>query len=215
MKGYYSFALLFLLSGCISKNATTFVPRIEENIPLSEDLTALAIEFSRELESPYRLYYYDSQVYFNEGISKFRIDYISQDSKEIREGRDVIVDVVEGFLDRINAHPTLSTSFTNFPVTVENLEIHISYQSYFNKYVDLEYLAYIIVDKGWTFFFGSELNMDYTDIWTKRIEPYYKTLQISNYQRAIEIPYKMEKESKAESILRSDRLFDHSTEEPI
>lgn len=212
---YSSLGLFFLiaLTCCAApQDSVITVPRVRENLPTSEDLTLLTIDFSRELLNKHRLVLYDTAItYEDRGIKKLRLDYISQASVELKEGRDVIVDVAEGFLDRINSHPSLNGAFIDGPANVENLDIHITYQSFFNKYVDNEYLAYIILERGMSFFYSSELNMDYTDYWTKKIEPYFRTLQISNFQRDVELSYKPTV-NESEEILSGDRLYDRSVD---
>lgn len=213
----YSFFSLFLISltcCAVPQNNHILNTRVESNLPTSEALTFLTVEFSRELLSKHRLSLYNTSVCYSDGeIKTLRLDYISQASVELKEGRDVLVDVVEGYLDRINSDPDLSLAFSNTPVTVENLDIHITYQSYFNKYVDFEYLAYIILERGISFFYSSELNMDYTDYWMKKIEPYYRTFQISNFQRDIELSYKKDS-IQSNEILSNDRLYDKSHANP-
>lgn len=167
--------------------------------PETEDATRIVITFARELEEKYGLFLYDSRVIFDDRIRKVRIDFTSQKSIDLCEAREWLVDVVEGYVDQFREHSILRNKFHNHPMSYEDLEIHITFESFFNKYVDPTYTAYIILQDGWSYFYDAELNAPYTDLWMQKVEPYFKTRQFVYFRREAEIPYEEAKENEARS----------------
>lgn len=177
--------------------------------PDTEEITRVVITFARDLEEDYDLFLYNSHAVIDESgtIKKVRIDFTSQMSIELCEARAMLVDVVEGYLERFRDHSILRGVFGHRPVSIEDLEIHITFESYFNKYVDPTYTAYIILENGMSFFYNSELNAPYTDIWMQKVEPYFKTKQIVTFRREAEIPYEKHDETLEERLLDEERLY--------
>lgn len=176
--------------------------------PESEEITNIIISVSRELQEEHDLFLYDSRVIFDEKIKKIRIDYTSQQSVELCEAREILVDIVDKMNERLNGHATLRAAFSHRPSSYRDLEIHVTFESFFNKFVDPSYMAYIILENGWSFFYSSELNISYTDVWMQKVEPFYKTQQFVKFSREAEIPYtdSSEKE-KDQKVLDEERLY--------
>ncbi len=198
---------LFLLAApaCTPKPAPTV--RCRGYSPDAEDISEIVIDYARDLQEKHRLYLYDSRVIFDEKIQKIRIDFTSQASILLCEGREVLFDVVEGYLKRLDEHVTIRGKF-NRPLTARDLEIHITYQSYFNSYIDPEFLAYIIMDDGWSFFYSSELNESFTDKWMQKVEPYFKTHQFATFQRQTAARFEEESLKDKATALAEDRILD-------
>lgn len=194
-------------TGPIFKGRESSILRRTGYSPETEDVTHIVINYARDLEEQYGLFLYDSRVIFDEKIRKIRIDFTSQASIDLCEAREWLVDVVEGYVDRFREHAVLRSKFHNRPVSYEDLEIHINFESYFNKYVDPTYTAYIILQDGRSFFYGSELNIAYTDLWMQKVEPYFKTRQIVVFRREAELPYKEAKEAKKHGFLSEERVY--------
>lgn len=191
--------------GCTPKPATLVRTQYS---PETEDVTRIVITYARELEEKYGLFLYDSRVLFDDKINKVRIDFTSQKSIMLCEAREWLVDVVEGYVHQFREDSILRTKFHNRPISYEDLEIHITFESYFNRYVDPTYTAYIILENGWSYFYGSELNIAYTDLWMQKVEPYFKTRQFVYYSREAEIPYEEAKEQeKRDKLLSDERVY--------
>lgn len=212
----YIAALLILLSftfvGCkpkpmkSKKGKPSRPERIEVQTPESEAITRIVITYARELEDTHNLFLYNSHVVFDDTIKKIRIDFTSQMSVELCEARKILVDIVEGYLKMLQGNNILRDSFEDKPVGPEILEIHVTFTSYFNKHVDFTYTSYIILEDGMAFFYNSELNAPFTDIWMKKIEPYEKTKQIVTFREEAELYYEKEHEEKPRA-LEEERLY--------
>lgn len=198
---------LIFITGCTPKKPER-ITRCPYNAD-SELLTEQIINFSRELRDSHSLFLYDSRVIIDNGVfKKIHIDYTSQRSIELCEAREVLVDIVEGLMDRIRNHVELRSAFGNRPVTPQDFDIQVTYQSYHNKYVDPTYMAYILLQDSWSFFYSSELNMAFTDVWMQKVEPYYKTKQFVRFSREAEESYlDVGDEKKDEKALENDRLY--------
>jgi hypothetical protein len=199
-------ATLIFITGCTPKKPRPLT-RCGYNAD-SEEITNVIISYSRELKDSHRLFLHDSRVIFDDKIKKVRVDYTSQQSVELCEAREILVDVTEGLIDRFRNHVELRSAFNNRPISPQDLEIHITFESFFNKYVDPAYMAYIILENSWSFFYSSELNMAFTDIWMQKVEPYYKTKQFVTFSREAEIPYiDAGADDEKESALEDERLY--------
>ncbi len=203
---YYILATLILITGCTPKKPNPLT-RCGYNAD-SELLTEQIITFSRELKDTHSLFLYDSRVVFDGKIKKVRIDYTSQRSVELCEAREILVDITEGMIDRIRNHVELRSAFNNRPITPQDFEIHVTFESYHNKYVDPSYMAYIILENSWSFFYSSELNMAFTDIWMQKVEPYYKTKQFVRFSREAEASYlDVGDETPEQKALDEERMY--------
>jgi len=187
--------------------ASTKRLRCPEGSVDSSEVSKIAIEFGRELEDEHRLFLYNSWVTFNGDIKKIRIDFTSQANIELCEAREVLVDVIEGYLARLQDHAVVRNYFSNAPITEKDLDIHITYKSFFNKFVDPGYISYIILEDGWSYFYSGELNDPYTDIWMQKVEPYSKTRQFVMFRRDAEAPYIEKKNLPKKTTLGEDRFF--------
>ncbi len=197
--------LILMVTSCVAKNKP--MKRCRGYNPDTEEVSKIVIEYGRELEDTHNLFLYNSHCVFDEKVRKIRIDFTSQASIELCEGRQVLVDTVEGYLKRFNEHSILRGKFNNRPIRPENLEIHITYQSFFNKFVDSEYLAYIIMENGTSFFYSSELNVPHTDVWMQKVEPYLKTKQFADIKAQAEVPYDEREREESESSLEDERYY--------
>lgn len=213
MRAVYSIlAILFFITGCVpreprNKNFNP-LPRCEEN-PYSEQISEAIISYSEELADTHELFLYNSRVVFEGDVRTIRVDYTSQGSVELCEAREILVDIVEGLLERFNANPLAQSAFNDDAATSDDIEIHVTFQSYFNKFVDPTYTAYIILQKGTSFFYSSELDFPFTEIWMQKVEPYHKTKQLVDIKRRADSSYKemkLKKNAKPKA-LEGDRLY--------
>lgn len=201
---FLTLLLAIAVTSCVVKAKP--VQRCPTYHPDTEEISKIVIEYGREIEEKLGLFLYNSHCVFDDKVKKIRVDFTSQASVELCQGRQVLVDVVEGYLKRLKDHSVLRKKFNNRPISAEDLEIHITYQSFFNKYVDPEYLAYIIMENGTSYFYSSELNIPHTDVWMQKVEPYYKTKQFTTIKSQAEVPY-TENEEEGGSSLQEERYF--------
>lgn len=213
MRTVYSIlAACILMSGCACeksepKNCTPLT-QCEEN-PVGAKISEIVILFSKNLEETHKLFLYNSRAIFDGTIKKIRVDYTSQKSVELCEAREILVDIVEGLLSLFDAE--LFWAFKDGTVTPQELEIHVNFTSYFNKYVDPSYTSYIILQNSESFFYTSELDYPFTDAWMQKVEPYYKTKQFVTFSREAECVHKEEgDENTKKKIWENERFYPRS-----
>ncbi|MEC7838616.1 MAG: hypothetical protein VX777_01100 [Chlamydiota bacterium] len=207
--------VLFLSSSCTPRTAANSQMvgsgarrlRCPEGAVDSSEVSRIAIEYGRELEEEHRLFLYNSWITFDGDIKKVRIDFTSQASIELCEAREVLFDVVEGYLNRLQGNAIVRNYFRDSPITAKDIDIHITYQSFFNKYADPGYISYIILEDGWSYFYTAELDEAYTDIWMQKVEPYSKTRQFVTFRREAEEPFIDKKKQPRKTALSEERFF--------
>lgn len=202
----FGFILLITLAGCVPKQPP--LKRCRGLDPDSPAISKIVIEYGRDLQDSHRLFLYDSRVIFDGKIKKIRIDFTSMASVELCEARKVLVDVTEGYMKRFRENAILNSRFLNRPLNVNDFEIHITYCSYFNRYVDAQYVAYVILENGWSYFYNSELNNAFTDFWMQKVEPYYETKLFTGFQEEAEALHKKEDLEEGKKILQEERYFE-------
>lgn len=182
--------LLIVLTGCcaLTSSNSTGMPNMVQMID-ADELSRAIIRYTTKLKRERGLNLEDSNVYYTNCSERIRLVLSSQKIYEIREARDEIVDVVEGLLYTINQNPIIRTDLCGQYFTSDNLEIYISYESYFGEYIDPFYVGWTSLDQGLVCFYMFSLKEYYYDRWHSRIEPYTKSLLFSNAQREADIIY--------------------------
>lgn len=150
-------------------------------------MTRIVLSYERELKQKYKLKLHDSRMYYNDevGIYKLRLDFTTMQIMELCEARFMLVDIVEGYLSRINNNILLRQDLSHRPFSPMNLEIHVTFESFYIIYVDPMYIGFVIMEDGTSYFYNAELNFRVSDYWHKRIEPYSKTLEIVTIEREL------------------------------
>lgn len=175
-----------------------------------EHATRAMISYATTLQHDKHLHLEHSLVYYNkdEIITGFRMDFICQDILEVRQGREKLVDVVQGFLDHINEDPFLCEHL-NGGITAYNLNININYEAYWGLYGDPKILGWTLLQDGMVYFYANDVkNREFT-WWNSRVEPYYKSLQIVLFSREAEEEYDQDHnppKSKSFLNLLKDRM---------
>jgi len=198
-------SLIFTLSSCRRFNRCgdfcypTFVPdgpwRKElpggpwdedcQGIIDNEEVTRIVLTYARELKDKHKLKLHDSRVYYKDTMYKLRLDFTSMQITELCPVRHLLYDIVEGYLSRINRNGILRGEVSNLPFTEMNLEIHIAFESFYVRFVDLMDIQWVTLEDGTSYFYNAEVGDRNTDYWHKHIEPYYKTRQIVEIEKEI------------------------------
>jgi hypothetical protein len=132
----------------------------------------------------------DSRVFYNDTINTVRLEFISQDVLEVREARFLLVDVVEGLLAELNKNPVLAPQFVTYPLTPEQLEIYINFESFHGIYVDPYYVGYIMLEAGEATYWAFTTKENGRNLWDFRTEPYEKSREFTVYEREAENMFK-------------------------
>lgn len=128
----------------------------------------------------------DSKVWYNDKVNTIHMEFTSQDVLEIREARMLLVDLVEGLLAELNRNPIIAPEFIQYPLNPDNLEIYIDFESFHGDFVDPFYVGWLKLEGGVTTFYAFDVKIDGTNIWNFRIEPYFKSRELTVFERESE-----------------------------
>lgn len=171
-----------------------------------EEVTRLIITYATELCHEHHLFLEQSRVRVRNGeIALFHVELSSQNLVVIRDGRELLVDVVEGLLDRIKKDEFLA-GYLPPDFGPKNLEIYINLESYWALYGDQMYLGWIVLQDARSYFYAADLKdklYDYT-FWHDRVEEYSKSVEIVTFSRAAEKAYEKKQEAAKEPKLKEE-----------
>lgn len=187
--------LLFLTSCCYVPEWMAPYPPWEtlpkaKPVIHTEEATHIVQEFTVELLHEKNLHLERAKTCYDEnGIQRIQMEFITQDLIELCEARKLIVDITESMLAKLNQDTILGPEFANFPIRPENLELYITYESYYGKYVDPRYILWICLEDGEVTFYTWELAYDANRCWSCKTESYATSREIVVYQREAESKY--------------------------
>ena len=174
-----------------------------------KEMTQLVINYSVELEHTLQMELENSRVFFDEKIQKLRLDFSSQNIVDLCKARAQLVDITDGYLNRINSDAIVKRNLAHYPFAPEDIEIHITYGSDFVTHVDPTYTSAAILENGIAYFYNGELEEPQSDIWKQRIEPYEKTQQFVRFRREARRPIlEAIEQQRRETLLKEERFID-------
>lgn len=157
----------------------------------SDEIINIVQEVSVNFKHDKLLNLEDARTYFNEdGIHTIQLRYITQDIYDVCDARMLIVDLTEDLLTRLNQNPYLLPEFPNFAFFPYNFEIYITFESFYNRYIDPFYIKWICMEDGQIAYYAADLIDNNKDCWHVRRESYYTSRDIVFYQRKAEKEYK-------------------------
>lgn len=187
--------LLVYLSGCSGRHLPWIadqegwpVPPGIEDIH-SEEVTAIVQDIAVEFKHSDHLRLEFATTYFDMGIRTIQLEFTTQDIVELCDARKTIVDLTEALLARLNQNPILGSEFASYPFRSENLEIYITYETYFGRYVDPYYIHWTELEDDVVTFYTFSVDDLTKFCWHKRTEPYATVREIVLYQREAERKY--------------------------
>lgn len=189
------FFRLLILSVCVlltascTKRSESGSEWIWEKKIDTEELTRTTVRYTTMMERKHKLHLEDSRVYYTDCTEKIRLVLSSQNLYEICDARELFTEFVEGYLAAINANPSIRADLCSQPLTYEDLDIYINFESYFGAYVDPYYVGWIELDDGLVNYYMFTMKQWYYDRWNCRTEPYEKALEIANAQREAKVIY--------------------------
>ncbi len=198
------------ITGCRSQVEDISLPGLN-----NEMIMQVVLPYAITLQHDKKLRFEESSVtYGGQGtyIEKLRIYFSSQSILELREARGLLVDVVEGLLDNLNNDSILA----GYPISSENLDICIKFESFLGFYVDPLYIHWITLQDNTSFFYAFDLTNEFSrkpllsaydaqsECWHDRVEPYYMSSQIVAIERAAEQGYK-DMHPQPKSLFSTDR----------
>lgn len=185
--------ILLLFTTCfllLSSTSCTHWFRAPPPIPAevfdSAEVTSVVQEFSVEVEHEKNMHLQKAHTYFNNGIHTIALEFISQSLIEMCDARKLIVDMTESLLGKLNQDYILGPEFSNFPFRPSNLEIYITFESFFGRYVDPYYIAWIGMEDGHISYYIFDPLDNSKNCWHGRHEAYATSREIVVYERQAE-----------------------------
>ena len=174
----------------------------------SQEVMDVVQEVSVEFHHKRELTLKSSKTYYNEeGIHTIQIQYDSQTLIDPSEARELIVDVVDLLIAKLNANKLLVPEFQNYTISPENFEIYISFNSYFARYVDPFYIRLICMENGMIKYYAADIYDNDKKKWHFKIESFVTSKNITVSQRAAEDDYKQRHNRDIEAIFGKDRYI--------
>lgn len=155
----------------------------------SEEVTSIVQEIAVEFWHSHFFRLEHAKTCFDVGIHTIQLEFVTQDIVEMCEAREHIVDLTEMFLAKLNQNPLLSREFASYPFRSENLEIYITYETYFGRYVDPYYIHWIGLEDDIVTFYIFDVDDLNKCCWHYRTEPYSTVREIVLYKREAEKRY--------------------------
>lgn len=152
------------------------------------DASRVVLTYSAELQQKYNLRLDNSYLFIDEDnntINRIRLIYHSMKLYEMCEARALLVDLVEGFISRVNDDPVLAAQLTNGPFTADELEVDILFESYYGKFVNAAFVGWIYLEQGMAYYYAFDIYDDRIDTFATRVEPYYKSLTFVTIDKEI------------------------------
>lgn len=179
---YLSFMILLVtLAGCQGQ----FVQKID-----SSDVSQTILIYGAQLKYEKGLYLADSIIYYDDTIQRFRLDFTTQRiHDDLWSSRELLVDTVEGFLNRINGNWAIVPFLEHYPITADDLEVYITYTSFYTKFVDLQGDALATLRNGNASYFTYTTFECSQQCWQERREYYWQSKMFVDYNRQGEALY--------------------------
>lgn len=159
----------------------------------STEVSRVILTYTEKLKWTHGLILEDSVIFYEKYINRIRLDFESMDSLDVWDARKLLVDIVEEFLDRINGNVRIFPYLARTPMTAADLEIYINFDSFQNKYVDLQTVGLLSLRGGITTFIASDGVFDCEiECWHRRSEYYFQSRNFVNFKRqgeALWAPY--------------------------
>lgn len=126
-----------------------------------------------------------SQVHYTNKFTTLSLEFSSQEILEVEQARNLLVDLTEQLLREINTNPIVGGELAS-TFTADNLSIEINFESYLGEYVDPFYVGCAKLHHGFAYYYAFDLKDENRYSWHSRVEPYFKTREVSMLSRAAE-----------------------------
>jgi hypothetical protein len=187
--------ILWLTSCSFSQPIIEMGSPLPEDIPPpseivhSEEMTSVIQDYTVALKYDKHLDLEHANTFYKEGIKTIQLQFTSQDIIEMCEARQLIVDMTEGLLAKMNQNPVLGPDLANFPFHPSNLEIYITFETYYGKFCDPYHISWISLEDAVVTYYTFDLLDHLKRCWHRRVEPYATSREIVVYEREAERVY--------------------------
>ena len=174
-KSFYSLVCLTVLAGC---------SRSLGYCPVEEATNAVFMGFS-QLDSKWLLALDNSCINYDNGIVRLNLYFTSEDLVDLCDARFLLVEIVNTYMGMFNDNFILSGELNQRPMLPEDLNIVITFDSFYGRYIDEQYVNQIRLFDGCVTYYDFASFDPVTDIFQKHSEFYNNTrLIVAAQQRA-------------------------------
>lgn len=184
-------ALLMIgcFAGCKAKIVTSgeLVKKID-----AEEVSRIVINFSTKMKVEKHLELEDSWTAYKNNIETIYLRYSSQRLLTVYDARLILVELVEEFLHRINSNSIVGFEVERPPLSANDLDVKIAFQSYYGRYIDELYVGCVWLQNGMVYFYAfdrKDLSMNGIDWDHHRFEPYFKSRELALLKREADVPF--------------------------
>lgn len=152
--------------------------------PVEDSTNAVFMAFS-QLDPKWQLTLENSCINYDHGIVRLNLYFSSMDLVDLCDARFLLVDIVNAYTQMFNDNYLLSFELKQRPMLPEDLNIVITFESFYGQYVDEQYVNQIRMYQGCVTYYDFESFDPMTDIFHKHSEFYNNTrLIVAAQQRA-------------------------------
>ena len=180
----------------------------------SEEISKIVINFSTKMKVDKHLELEDSWAAYDDYITKICLQYSSQRLLTVYDARLLIVELVEEFLYRLNNNTIVSYELDHFPFSADDLDVKITFESYYGRYIDEQYVGLTWLQAGCVHFYAfdrKDTSLNGIDWDHHRFEPYTKSRELALIKREADLPYtnteSLENPPKRPSTFTFDRYY--------
>ena len=169
------------------------------------------IYFSAQMKQEKHVELEDSWAAYEDYIQKLCLRYSSQRLLNLYDARLLVVELVEELLSRINNHAILSFEVEKFPFSVEDLDVKITFENFYGRFVDEQYVGMVWLQGGCVHFYAfnrKDMSISGIDWSSQRFEPYFKSRELALIKRETDLsmsPDNVENPPKKPSAYTYDR----------
>jgi hypothetical protein len=194
--------LLAILTSC-------YRPHVVKTSPVNaEEMTWIVMETVTKFEHERRLRLEHSRAMYVDGtVAGLQLEFSTQEILEVKEARELLVDLVEFLILDINTNPIVSEELIAYPFTAGGLNIEINFESFLVEYVDPYYVGCVRLDKGMAYYYAGDVKDTQLYRWHSRVEPYAKSLEVVRLSRAAEETWQEEHHPHHLNALRADQYY--------
>lgn len=179
-----------------------------------EEITNIINEVSVDFEHKKFLYIDNAKTFYNEeGIHTIQLQYHTQETLDPCEARELIVDLVDALMKKLNDNVYLVPEFSHLSFLPSNFEIYITFSSYVIRYIDPYYIKYICLEDGIVTYYAGDLDDNDKDCWHTRKESFKTSRELAISRRNAEAAYKKKHSIDLDLIFGNQRFVPQGSED--
>lgn len=153
-----------------------------------------------------RLKLENSLVFYDGCVTKIRLDFSTMALLELCEARELLVDIVEDFLKRVNSDSILTSRLCQRYLSPDHLQIEIDFKSWMGRLMDMDYIGWVSLKNGCAGYYAFDMMSQNLDWWHRRNETYAESRAVVMNMREAEKEWK-EAQDKNPSAFDDERYI--------